>query len=154
LLVHGGFDLELAVEIMLGRIDGNTPADFAVEWDMIGARHYTTLTTIFPFTKEETLASSTEGGDPLRLGDAPHAFTGAVVFDAQVHGFGVVTQQCSGGLEFFEAFDAGEECNRGERDQVGEIVSVESARLAAHVDFHRSSRGTEHFGNRAAALRG
>jgi hypothetical protein len=39
------------------------------------------------------LARSTEDGDPLRLGDAPHAFTGLVVFDAQVHGFGVVTQQ-------------------------------------------------------------
>jgi hypothetical protein len=26
---------------------------------------------------------------------------GAVVFDAQVHGFRVVTQQCGGGLELF-----------------------------------------------------
>ena len=31
LLVHRGFDLELGVEIMLGRIDGDAPADFAVE---------------------------------------------------------------------------------------------------------------------------
>ena len=90
----------------------------------------------------------------MRLGDAPHAFTRAVVFDAQVHGFGAVTQQCGGGLELFKTFDAGEEGNRGERDQVREIVSVESARLAPHVDLHGSSRGTEHFSNRAAALRG
>jgi hypothetical protein len=100
------------------------------------------------------LARSTQRGDPLRLGDTPHAFTGAVVFDAQVHGFGVVTEQRGGGLELFEAFDAGEQCNRGECNQVGEIVSVESARLAPHVDFHRSSRGREHSGNRAAAFRG
>src|SRR5256885_16561605 len=31
LLMHGSFNLELAVEIVLGRIDGNAPADFAVE---------------------------------------------------------------------------------------------------------------------------
>ena len=31
LLVHGRFDLELAVEIVPGRIDGDAPADFAVE---------------------------------------------------------------------------------------------------------------------------
>jgi hypothetical protein len=30
LLVHCGFDLKLAVEIVLGRIDGDAPADFAV----------------------------------------------------------------------------------------------------------------------------
>jgi len=42
--------------------------------------------------KLSLLARSTEGGDPLRLGDAPHAFTGAVVFDAQVRGFGIVAQ--------------------------------------------------------------
>ena len=41
LLVHGRFDLKLAVEIMLGRIDGDAPADFAVERDMIGIRHNT-----------------------------------------------------------------------------------------------------------------
>jgi hypothetical protein len=31
LLVHGRFNLELAVEIVLGRIDGDVPADFTVE---------------------------------------------------------------------------------------------------------------------------
>ena len=29
--MHGRFNLELAVEIVLGRIDGDVPADFAVE---------------------------------------------------------------------------------------------------------------------------
>ena len=47
---------EPTVEIVPGRIDGNAPADFAVERDMIGI---ITLTTIFAFAKEETLASST-----------------------------------------------------------------------------------------------
>jgi hypothetical protein len=31
LLVHRGFNLELAVEIVFGRIDGDAPADFAVK---------------------------------------------------------------------------------------------------------------------------
>lgn len=31
MLVHGRFNLELTVEIVLGRIDGDTPADLAVE---------------------------------------------------------------------------------------------------------------------------
>jgi hypothetical protein len=31
LLVHRRFNLKLAVEIVLGRIDGDAPADFAVE---------------------------------------------------------------------------------------------------------------------------
>ena len=61
----------------------------------------------------------------MRLGDAPHAFTGAVIFDAQVRGFAIVTQQCSRGLVLVETFDAGQERNRGERDQVGEIVSIQ-----------------------------
>jgi hypothetical protein len=64
------------------------------------------------------------------------------------------TQQCGGGLELFDAFNAGQQCNRGARDQVGEIVSLESARLALHLDIHRSSRGTERIGDRAAGLCG
>jgi len=48
-----------------------------------------------------------EGGDPLGLGDAPHAFARTVFLNTQVDGFGVVTQQGGGGLEFGEAFDAG-----------------------------------------------
>ena len=35
------------------------------------------------------LARSPQRDDPLRLRDAPHAFTRTVVFDAQVDGFGV-----------------------------------------------------------------
>ena len=42
---------------------------------------------------------------PIAFGDAPHAFARTVFLDAQVDGFGVVTQQ-GGGLEFGEAFDA------------------------------------------------
>jgi hypothetical protein len=42
----------------------------------------------------------------LGLGDAPHAFARTVFLNAQVNGFGVVTQQCGGGLEFGKSFDA------------------------------------------------
>ena len=53
----------------------------------------------FSLDRSWILARSTEGGDPLRLGDAPHAFARTVFLNAQVDDFGVVTQQ-GGGLEF------------------------------------------------------
>ena len=48
------------------------------------------LSKVFsPFSSDQRwiLARSTEGGDPLWLGDAPHAFARAVFLNAQVDGF-------------------------------------------------------------------
>jgi hypothetical protein len=46
----------------------------------------------FSLDQRWILARSTQGGDPLRLGDAPHAFARTVFLNAQVDGFGVLTQ--------------------------------------------------------------
>ena len=94
--------------------------------------------------RDGLLARSAEHGDPLRLRHAPHTLARSVVLNPQVDGFRVVAQQCGGGLELRKTFDSGEDCDNGERDQVGEAMSIEPTWLTLHVDFHWSTGGSQH----------
>ena len=147
----GGFDLELAVEIVPGRIDGNAPADFAVERDMIGAR----LNTYYnlPVRQrrnasefDERAATGVPSWVTLHM-----PFAGAIIFDSRSHSFGrVVRSSPAAALEnFFEGFDAGRGVRDGrERDQVGEDI-IQSSRLGSRSALlsTRTCRGIEHFSN-------
>ena len=69
------------------------------------------------------------------MGDAPHAFAGARVLDAQVNGCGIGAEEVGRGVELRRIFDRRQIPDVGEGDQISERVAIESAWLPLRVDL-------------------